>query len=129
MDEMRIFIKRKKRVYWIVYALEKCTKPVVDFAVGKRTNKTLSKVTNTLVLSKARKIYTDKYLNYGFIIPKAVHKTISFGTNHIERMNLTLRAQLKRLARRTICYSRSLQMLIACLKIYFWGETVSGFLS
>lgn len=120
VDEMRIFIKRKKRVYWVVYALEKGTKFVADFAVGKRTNKTLSKVIDTLLLSNAEKIYTDKLPNYGFIIPQAIHKTNPRSTNHIERMHLTIRTRLKRLSRRSICFSRSLHMLTACLKIYFW---------
>ncbi|HMW09684.1 MAG TPA: transposase, partial [Bacteroidia bacterium] len=32
-----------------------------------------------------------------------------------------LRTHLKRLNRRTICFTRSAIMLFACLKIYFWG--------
>jgi insertion element IS1 protein InsB len=43
-----------------------------------------------------------------------------YSTNHIERFNLTLRTHLKRLNRRTICFSRSLVLLNAILKIYFW---------
>lgn len=31
-------------------------------------------------------------------------------TQHIERRNLTLRIHIKRLARRTICYSRSIEI-------------------
>ncbi|WP_291287929.1 IS1 family transposase, partial [Flavobacterium sp.] len=48
------------------------------------------------------------------------HSVKRFGTNHIERKNLTLRTHLKRLNRRTICYSKSLVVLIVILKIYFW---------
>ncbi|WP_394801047.1 IS1 family transposase [Niabella ginsengisoli] len=44
-----------------------------------------------------------------------------FGTNHIERYNLSLRTHLKRLARRSICFTKSLKILQAILKIYFWG--------
>lgn len=120
VDEMRIFIRRKSKLFWIVYALEKKTKLVLDFAVGGRTNNTLSKGINTLLLSKAKRIYTDNLKNYKYIIPKKVHRTVQFGTNHIERFHLNLRIHLKRLNRRTICYSKSLQMLTACLKIYFW---------
>ena len=41
------------------------------------------------------------------------------GTNHIERHNLTIRTHIKRLTRRTICFSRKAIMLYAVLKIYF----------
>lgn len=121
VDEIRTFVKHKKRLTWIVYALQKDTKQVIDFAVGKRTNKTLNLVIKTLLLSDVKKINTDKLPHYKSIIPENLHNTKLRGTNHIERKNLTLRTHLKRLNRRTICYSKSIIMLSACLKIYFWG--------
>ncbi len=121
VDEIRTFVKHKKCLIWIVYALQKDTKQVVDYAVGRRTNKTLNKVIETLLLSNTKKIFTDKLPNYRFIIPKDIHSTMFRATNHIERMNLNLRTHLKRLNRRTICFSKSIVMLIACLKRYFWG--------
>ena len=120
VDEIRTFVKHKKCLIWIVYALQKDTKQVVDFTVGRRTNKTLKKVVETLLLSNTKRIFTDKLPNYRFIIPDEIHNTKFRGTNHIERMNLSLRTHLKRLNRRTICFSKSVIMLIACLKIYFW---------
>jgi IS1 family transposase len=112
---------RKDDQYWVTYAIRKDTKDVVDFTVGSRTKKTLKRITDTLLLAKAKKIYTDKLLQYKTIIPGSIHRTSLHGTNHIERMNLTLRTHLKRLGRRTICFSKSIAMLVACLKIYFWG--------
>nr|WP_317192641.1 IS1 family transposase [Flavobacterium geliluteum] len=38
----------------------------------------------------------------------------------MDRKNLTLRTHLKRLNRRTICFSKSLVIFMAVLKIYFW---------
>jgi IS1 family transposase len=35
--------------------------------------------------------------------------------------NLLVRTHLKRLNRKTICFSRSLTVLMAVLRIYFWG--------
>ncbi|KAF2518092.1 transposase, partial [Flavobacterium salilacus subsp. salilacus] len=121
VDEMRTFIQRKSKLIWIVYALERTSKNVISFCVGKRTNKTLHAVIKTLELSKAKKIYTDGLRNYKSLIPIDLHAVKPFGTNRIERKNLTLRIHLKRLNRRTICFSRSLLVLNAVLKIYFWG--------
>lgn len=121
VDEIRTFIKRKKKLIWIVYALERTTKQIVSFNIGPRTNNTLKTVINTLELSEARRIYTDKLVNYRHLIKSSIHKTNNYGTNHIERHNLTLRTHLKRLNRKTICFSRSAAMLSTSLMIYFFG--------
>jgi len=89
--------------------------------VGARTNKTLNTVLKTLFLSEAKRIYTDGLKNYKYLIERKIHKVTRYGTNHIERFNLNLRIHLKRLNRRTICFSKSLAVLSAVLKIYFWG--------
>ncbi len=121
MDELCTYIRNKNNRIWIAYSIRKDTREVVDFKVGKRTNKTLRSVVNTLLLSEAKKIYTDKLKQYRSLIPSKIHKTTQYGTNHIERMNVNLRTHLKRLSRKTICYSKSLTMLNACLTLYFWG--------
>lgn len=122
VDEIRTYIKRKDKLIWIVYALERVSKSVAVFYVGSRTNKTLNIVLITLCLAEAKQIFTDGLKNYKYLITKTVHRVKQYGTNHIERKNLTLRTHLKRLNRRTICFSRSLIVLTAVLKIYFWGS-------
>lgn len=121
VDEMCTFVRRKSNQKWIVYALRKDTGEITDFAVGSRTNATLKRVTDTLLLSRCRYVYTDKLPQYSTLVPRQIHITKQYGTNHIERNNLTIRTHLKRLSRRTICFSKSVAMLSACLKIYFWG--------
>ncbi|WP_262497378.1 MULTISPECIES: IS1 family transposase [Chryseobacterium] len=49
-----------------------------------------------------------------------MHQTKRFGTNAIERKNLSIRTHLKRLNRKTICFNKSIVMLTSILKIYFW---------
>ena len=120
VDEMCTYIRHNKNYVWLVYALEKNSKNVVSFNVGKRTNKTLSCILETLKLSEAKKIFTDKLRNYRHLIDEKSHCIKRFGTNHVERKNLTLRTHLKRLNRRSICFSKSLLVLISVLKIYFW---------
>ena len=121
VDELCTYIRHKKNYIWLVYALEKNSKTVVNFNVGKRTNKTLDRVLETLKLSDAKKIFTDRLKNYRYLIYEKLHSVKRFGTNHIERKNLTLRTHLKRLNRRTICFSKSLVIFTAVLKIYFWS--------
>lgn len=121
VDEMRSYIKRKDKLIWIVYALERETKTVVSMHVGKRTYNTLNVVLDALKLSNPKTIYTDKLKHYKYLIDNHIHKTKRYSINHIERKNLTLRTHLKRLNRKTICFSKSITMLSCILKIYFWG--------
>jgi insertion element IS1 protein InsB len=88
--------------------------------LGNEPIKTLNRVLETLKLSEAKKIFTDRLKNYRYLIDEKLHSVKRFGTNHIERKNLTLRTHLKRLNRRTICFSKSLVIFTAVLKIYFW---------
>ena len=119
VDELCTFVQSKSKRIWIVCAFERRTKRIVFFNVGARTNLTLSKVVDKIIKSHPTAVYTDKLKNYKTLIPECIHKTIRFGTNHIERLNLTLRTHLKRLNRKTICFSKSEVMLKAILQIYF----------
>ena len=119
VDEIKTFVGRKKAHIWIAYALNRMDKSVACFSVGPRTNETLSKVTDKLI--HAKRIYTDKLRQYNTLISPEIHRITNRGTNHIERHNLTIRTHIKRLTRRTICFSRKTIILYAVLKIYFWG--------
>ena len=120
VDELKTYIRKKVNDYWVIYAFERESGQVVDFKTGKRTKKNIRRVTDTLLLAECKRIHTDGLEIYGFVLPKNVHRVKRYGTNSIERKNLSLRTHLKRLNRKTICYSKSLLMLEACLKIYFW---------
>ncbi len=120
LDEMRFFIRKKSNLQWLAYAINKRTKTIAGFYIGKRTNKTLNSVIKTLINSHPEKIYTDKLKNYRYLIPEKIHQTKRFGTNSIERKNLSIRTHLKRLNRKTICFSKSIVILESVLKIYFW---------
>lgn len=121
VDELYTFVKSKRKGVWIVLAFERESKRIVDFYLGPRTQRSLRMVVNTLHMSKPRRIYTDGLLHYKGLVHKHLHKLDRYGTNGIERFNLTLRIHLKRLSRRSITYSKSIYMLWCCLVIYLWG--------
>ncbi len=121
IDEMWTFISNKDNFTWVTYAIERETKHIVDFFVGRKTKDTIRPLINKVLLLEPSRIYTDRLNIYPSLIPKAIHKRFQYCTNKIERMNLTLRTHIKRLSRKTICFSRSKVYLEAHLKIYFWG--------
>jgi insertion element IS1 protein InsB len=121
IDELRTYIGNKQNQFWVAYILCSETKQVIDFVVGKRSKRTLRTVVNTAIVSGVKAIKTDQLNIYQSLIPAGIHISNAYNINYIERNNLNLRTHLKRLSRRTICFSRSIAMLTACLKIYFWG--------
>jgi len=120
LDELKTYVKNKTKECWVAYALDKQT---------RRNKSNLKMVADTLLLSGCKQIYTDKLEIYRRLIPAKMHITRRFGINKIERKNLTLRTHLKRLNRKTICYSKSAAMLEACLKIYFWHRSCPKFIA
>uniref|UniRef100_UPI00064AADE8 IS1 family transposase n=2 Tax=Tenacibaculum TaxID=104267 RepID=UPI00064AADE8 len=122
IDEMWSFIGSKKNVIWITYVLERETKSIIDFYVGRKSKETIKPLINKILLLQPSKIYTDKLNIYPSLIPKEIHKRFQYCTNRIERMNLNLRTHIKRLSRKTICFTKRQKYLEAHLKIYFWGD-------
>ena len=122
LDEMFTYIGNKERRICIAYAIDRETRNVVSYAVGRRNRTTLRMVVNTLLLSETSQIRTDKCPLYPLLIPHEIHHVKQRGINYIERKNLTLRTHLKRLNRKTLGYSKSILVLNAVLRIYFWGD-------
>ncbi|MBI3233056.1 MAG: hypothetical protein HYZ42_03280 [Bacteroidetes bacterium] len=104
---------------YIIYAINRKTKQIIDICVGKRTSDNIAKVVNTVLALSPKRIYTDRLNSYPTLIPNYIHKPGRYVTNKIERMNLTLRTHLKRLSRKTICFSKQLDMLRNSLFIYW----------
>lgn len=122
LDELYTYVGNKENECWIMYAINKATRKVIECVVGKRTTENIKLVVEKVLALKPNKIYTDFLNIYPALIPPGIHKASRYKTNRIERLNLTLRTHLKRLSRKTICFSRSFRMLEACLKLYLWSQ-------
>jgi len=121
VDELRTYIGNKKNECWVMYAINRKTKQVSGLVTGRRTKENLKKVINTLLPLNPRRIYTDGLNIYPGLIPENIHRKHLKILAFIERKNLTLRTHLKRLSRKTICYSKSLKMLFSSVKLYLFG--------
>jgi IS1 family transposase len=121
IDELWTYVRSKNEEVWITYALERVSKQVVDFVIGPRTKECLSQVTSSTLALSPLKVCTDGLSTYRTLVPGNIHRVGTPHTHRIERFNLNLRTHLKRLSRKTICFSKSITMLESCLKIYFWS--------
>jgi insertion element IS1 protein InsB len=118
IDELRTFIGNKKHPCWICLAMQVETRSIVAISIGHRSKRKLSQVVQTVLHAQPQRILTDGLVIYRNLIPSAIHIVKGHCTNHIERFNLSLRTSLKRLSRKTICYSRSLLLLACCVRIF-----------
>ena len=121
LDEMRIVVGSKSNEAWLTYAINRNTKKVINFVVGRRTKRNLSLIAKSVLQLNPRKVFTDKLNTYKNLIPKNLHNWQKSNTTRIERNNLTLRTHLKRFSRKTICYSKNFEMAEAILKLYVLG--------
>lgn len=125
LDEMRVVVGNKLNEAWITYAINRYTKQVINFTVGRRTKRNLSVITKSVLQLYPKQVFTDRLNTYTKLIPQKQHNTIKKNTTIIERNNLTLRTHIKRLSRKTICFSKTFEMLEATLKLYFWGSSIN----
>lgn len=107
LDELWSFFGRKDNETWIMYAFDRTTRSVIDFRAGSRNKANLKSLTDQVLSFEPKAVCTDGLVIYQSLLPKSMHKVGLPGTRHIERYNLNIRTHLKRLSRRTICFSKS----------------------
>ncbi|MBL4861984.1 MAG: IS1 family transposase [Crocinitomicaceae bacterium] len=74
LDEIWSYAGKKKNECWIVWAINRRTRVVVDFVVGSRTKNTVNKLIEKLKRLHPKQIRTDKWSGYDELfegIPKA----------------------------------------------------------
>jgi insertion element IS1 protein InsB len=126
VDEMWTFVGDKKNgETWLTYALNNRTNRVMFFHIGNKTSLDINRVVAPLKMLNPKKIVTDKLNLYPKLVRPHKHDTQKHRNNHIERANLTLRQHLKRLSRKTLCYSKSIEMLKASFILYlYWNNWI-----
>jgi len=100
----------KAHQHWLWYAYNTKNGGVLAYTFGPRTDETCRKLLALLEPFTIGMITSDDWGSYSREIPKDKHLTGKIFTQRIERNNLTLRTRIKRLARKTICFSRSVEI-------------------
>ncbi|MGC0786949.1 IS1 family transposase [Pantoea agglomerans] len=103
-------LSAKARQHWLWYAYNTKTGGVLSYTFGPRTYETCRELPVLLTPFNIGMLTTDDWGSYARELPKEKHLTGKIFTQRIERNNLTLRTRIKRLARKTICFSRSVEL-------------------
>jgi insertion element IS1 protein InsB len=109
-DEMWSFVRRKNNQRWLWHAIDHHSGKVLAYVFGRRQDEAFLKLKTLLEPFGITRYYTDYWGAYTRHIDADKHVPGKRNTQKIERKHLTLRARIKRLARKTICFSKSIQM-------------------
>jgi insertion element IS1 protein InsB len=107
VDEQWSYVQNKQEQRWLWYALDKISSKIIAYAFGKRTDDTFRLLLSRLRTFNVKLYFTDDWGSYGRLLPSDEHFIGKRYTQSIERRNLNLRTRIKRLARKTICFSKS----------------------
>jgi insertion element IS1 protein InsB len=110
VDEMWSFVGKKQEPRWLWHALDHRTGKVLAYVFGRRTDEVFLQLKTLLDPFGITRYYTDYWGAYERNLPLEVHSPGKRNTQQIERKHLTLRTRLKRLVRKTICFSKSIAM-------------------
>lgn len=107
---MPSFIQKKTNPRWLWHAIDRYTGEVLAYVLGSRTDKMFLSLKQLLEPFGISKFYTDGLKTYERHIVSKMREVCKYKMQKIERKHLTLRTRIKRLARRTICFSKSEEM-------------------
>jgi len=106
LDEMWSFVQNKKNQRWLWLAIDHETRAVLAYVFGQRKDKVFRELKAMLEPFGIKTFYTDDWGSYERNLAGFEHVISKRNTQRIERKNLTFRTRIKRLCRKTICYSK-----------------------
>ena len=129
-DEAWSFVNSKGNKQWIWLALDAKTKEIVGVYIGDRSRESALKLWHSLppVYRQCAICYTDFWDAYQRVIPEKRHKAVdkdSGKTNHVERLNNTMRQRVSRLVRKTLSFSKKLKKHIGAIWYFIHHYNVS----
>ena len=106
-DEFWSFVGDKSNQRWTWYALDRSSGRILAYQIGTRSDEMCERLIEKLAIFPIRWYYTDNWQRDSKSIPASQHRIGKNNTWKIERTNLNFRTHLKRLHRKTICFSKS----------------------
>ena len=113
MDEQWGYVGAKSRQRWLFYAYDRIRKTVVAHVSGERTLATLATLERLPGLLSAFEVVvwmTDDWPLYESRLKGELHVISKRYTQRIERHNLNLRQHLARLGRKSLSFSKSVEL-------------------
>ncbi len=100
------YVRNKENQRWLWHAIDHATGEVLAYVFGDRKDTSFLALKALLEPFGITQFYTDDWGAYERHLPADQRVIGKRGTQKIERKHLTLRTRIKRLARKTICFSK-----------------------
>jgi len=98
-------VESKKNPRWLWHAIERSSGQVLAYVFGRRKDEVFRALKKLLEPFGIKKYCTDGWGAYESNLPEDKHEIGKKKTQRIERKHLNLRTRIKRLQRKTICFS------------------------
>lgn len=106
VDEMKSYVASEKQERWLWHAIDHKTGTILAYVIGRRQDRMFLKLKRMLKPFGITKFYTDNWGAYERHLSEDERTVSKYKMQKIERKHLTLRTRIKRLQRRTICFSK-----------------------
>jgi len=110
LDEMWSYVGKKHEPRWLWHALDHGTGKVLAYVFGRRRDDVFLQLKALLEPFGITRFFTDHCGAYARHLAAETRVAGKRNTQQIERKHLTLRTRIKRLARKTICFSKSTEL-------------------
>lgn len=128
MDEMWSFVKSKTQQRWLWHAIAHRSGQLLAYVLAPHEDDAFKQLQALLAPFDITHFYTDGWGAYQRHLDSETHTVGKTNTQKIERKHLTLRTRIKRLARKTICFSKSIEMHDTVIGLfinrYEFGRTI-----
>jgi insertion element IS1 protein InsB len=103
---MESYVAKKTHERWLWHAIDHKTGTILAYVLGRRQDRMFLKLKRMLKPFGITKFYTDKLKTYDRHLVQEERIISKYKMQKIERKHLTLRTRIKRLQRKTICFSK-----------------------
>lgn len=110
LDEMWSYVGKKTNSRWLWHAIDRQSGQVLAYVFGRRKDQVFIQLKKLLEPFGIKRYCTDGWGAYGRHLPLESHEIGKRKTQRIERKHLNLRTRIKRLTRKTICFSKTEEM-------------------
>jgi insertion element IS1 protein InsB len=110
LDEMWSYVAKKANPRWLWHAIDHHTGQVLAYAFGRRQDDVFLRLKALLEPFGITRYYTDGWGTYERHVNAEQHIVGKEYMQRIESKHINLRTRIKRLVRRTICFSKTERM-------------------
>jgi insertion element IS1 protein InsB len=110
LDEMWSYVRSKANPRWLWHAIDHHTGQVLAYVFGRRQDTVFLALKALLEPFGITRYFTDGWGAYERHVEAEQHTVGKANTQKIESKHINLRTRIKRLVRRTICFSKTEHM-------------------